>query len=204
MRDARLAAWETYETLPVPQRTDEEWRRTDLRGLKLDRLRHSPEREIGRVARRRARRSPDAGRHLATRAPGPASIVQRDASTIFTELNDDLRAQGVIFTDLDTAMREHAELVKQYFMTAGRAGRRSASSKHCMLRSGRAARSSTCRRASVSSCRSARSRSRRCRRFVDLHAHARRAGRGRRGVCRRCVPVPRRRTTVIRVRAWSS
>ena len=38
LRDARLAAWETYERLPMPQRTDEEWRRTDLRPLKLDRL----------------------------------------------------------------------------------------------------------------------------------------------------------------------
>src|SRR5688572_5417638 len=38
-RDARLRAWEVFETLPMPQRTDEEWRRTDLRGLKLDRLR---------------------------------------------------------------------------------------------------------------------------------------------------------------------
>src|SRR5687768_18620493 len=38
-RDARLRAWELYESLPMPTRTDEEWRRTDLRGLKLDRLR---------------------------------------------------------------------------------------------------------------------------------------------------------------------
>ena len=38
-RDARMRAWELYESLPMPARTDEEWRRTDLRGLKLDRLR---------------------------------------------------------------------------------------------------------------------------------------------------------------------
>ena len=40
-RDARLQAWDLYESLPMPQRTDEEWRRTDIRGLKLDRLRPS-------------------------------------------------------------------------------------------------------------------------------------------------------------------
>src|SRR5699024_6355453 len=33
----RLAAWDTYERLPMPTRQDEEWRRTDLRRLKLDR-----------------------------------------------------------------------------------------------------------------------------------------------------------------------
>ena len=38
VREARLAAWETYESLPMPTRSDEEWRRTDLRRLKLDRF----------------------------------------------------------------------------------------------------------------------------------------------------------------------
>src|SRR5688500_15437402 len=38
IREARLAAWETYERTPAPTRMDEEWRRTDLRPLKLDRL----------------------------------------------------------------------------------------------------------------------------------------------------------------------
>src|SRR5215217_2257765 len=46
--DARLAAWETYERLPAPKRTDEEWRRTDLRGLKLDRL--TPFTKVGEQA----------------------------------------------------------------------------------------------------------------------------------------------------------
>src|SRR5690606_18638481 len=36
VREARLAAWDIYESLPMPKRTDEEWRRTDIRTLKLD------------------------------------------------------------------------------------------------------------------------------------------------------------------------
>ncbi|MBA3378301.1 MAG: Fe-S cluster assembly protein SufD, partial [Chloroflexia bacterium] len=36
--EQRLAAWETFESLPMPSRSDEEWRRTDLRRLKLDRF----------------------------------------------------------------------------------------------------------------------------------------------------------------------
>jgi hypothetical protein len=35
LRDARLRAWDTYESIPMPARTDEEWRRTDFRALKL-------------------------------------------------------------------------------------------------------------------------------------------------------------------------
>ena len=38
VRDARLRAWEIYESLPAPARSDEEWRRTDIRGLKLNRV----------------------------------------------------------------------------------------------------------------------------------------------------------------------
>ena len=34
----RLASWDVFESLPWPLRSDEEWRRTDLKGLKLDRL----------------------------------------------------------------------------------------------------------------------------------------------------------------------
>ena len=38
LRDARLQAWDTYESLPMPARTDEEWRRTDFRALKFGHL----------------------------------------------------------------------------------------------------------------------------------------------------------------------
>ncbi len=38
LRDARLRAWDTYESIPMPARTDEEWRRTDFRALKLGNL----------------------------------------------------------------------------------------------------------------------------------------------------------------------
>ena len=38
LRAARLAAWDRSEALPMPTRTTEGWRRTDLGGLDLDRL----------------------------------------------------------------------------------------------------------------------------------------------------------------------
>src|SRR3989304_4908120 len=39
MREQRLAAWGLYESLPLPDPTQEEWRRTDISGLRLDALR---------------------------------------------------------------------------------------------------------------------------------------------------------------------
>ena len=44
-------------------------------------------------------------------------VVQRNASVVHVELDDELKRQGVILTDLDTAVREYPELVQQYFMT---------------------------------------------------------------------------------------
>lgn len=45
-------------------------------------------------------------------------LVQRNASVVFRSLPENLRAQGVIFTDLGTAVREHGDLVKAHFMQA--------------------------------------------------------------------------------------
>ena len=36
LRAQRRQAFELYERLPLPSRTDEEWRRVDLKGLDLD------------------------------------------------------------------------------------------------------------------------------------------------------------------------
>src|SRR5690606_1557037 len=44
-------------------------------------------------------------------------IVQRNATVVYQELSDDLKNKGVIFTDIWTALNEHADLVQKYFMT---------------------------------------------------------------------------------------
>lgn len=118
-RDARLRAWELYESLPMPQRTDEEWRRTDLRGLKLDRLRSYAALDGSGVSPVRALEAAgveDAAAQIAL-GPNAGVVVQRDAGTILATLDPDAAAQGVIFTDLATAYREHPELVERWFMT---------------------------------------------------------------------------------------
>src|ERR687893_2284764 len=118
-RDARMRAWELYETLPMPARSDEEWRRTDLRGLKLDRLRPAAGVEVPGIAPEQALEEAgveDAAAQIAL-GPNAGVIVQRDAATILTTLDPDVASKGVIFTDLATAYREHPELAERYFMT---------------------------------------------------------------------------------------
>lgn len=106
MLERRLAAWQIFETLPMPSRTDEQWRRTDIGKLKLDRLSPYTETDVGIVE------SP-----LQLGGPNAGLITHRNSEAVNRVLHDDVAAQGVIFTDLDTAVREQPALVQQYFMT---------------------------------------------------------------------------------------
>ncbi|MGN1385265.1 MAG: Fe-S cluster assembly protein SufD [Bacillus sp. (in: firmicutes)] len=45
--------------------------------------------------------------------------VQRNNTPAFISISETLKEQGVIFTDIITAAREHSELVQKYFMTKG-------------------------------------------------------------------------------------
>ena len=45
--------------------------------------------------------------------------VQRNNTPAYVSLSETLKEQGVIFTDIITAAREHSELVQKYFMTKG-------------------------------------------------------------------------------------
>ncbi len=116
LREWRLAAWEAYERLPMPQRTDEEWRRTDFRALKFDRL--APFAGVGeRVDALDGLLSSVGDTAVSDRSERAGINIQRDGSDLYTEISDAAKAQGVIYCDLDTAVREHADLIRQHFMT---------------------------------------------------------------------------------------
>ena len=116
LRDARLRAWDTYESLPMPARTDEEWRRTDFRALKLGNL-HPFSPNGHKEPSLETLLSGFENKGVADRSAPAGILVQKDAATAWAEANADLAAKGVIYCDMDTAAREHEELFKQYFMT---------------------------------------------------------------------------------------
>src|SRR3984885_11025567 len=43
--------------------------------------------------------------------------AQYESEVVYHQVHKDLEAQGVIFTDMDTALREHEDLVRKYFAT---------------------------------------------------------------------------------------
>jgi Fe-S cluster assembly protein SufD len=111
LEERRKAALEVYEREPVPT-----WRRsgfwtTTLRNLRLDEL--GP-RHYDAVA------SLDELPEVAREALGSEElgglIVQRGASTIYTELDPSFAEQGVILTSLERAAEEHSELVERWYM----------------------------------------------------------------------------------------
>lgn len=117
VRLQRLAAWDTYERLPAPTRQDEEWRRTDLRRLKLDSFAMSTSAN-GKVDSLDALAA--ASEHqmqFGDKDQRAGITVAVDSSSAYVDSDASLAEKGVIFTDLGTAVREHEDLVKKYFMT---------------------------------------------------------------------------------------
>lgn len=99
LAERRLAAWRTYQDLPLPSLADEPWRRTDLRGLPLGRLGLRPADDLPAPA---ALLQPLAGdRH-------GALIVARPGHPAAHSGGEELADRGVIFSDWATAARDHA------------------------------------------------------------------------------------------------
>lgn len=63
-------------------------------------------------------------------------IIQHNSGVVFTHLSDELAAQGVIFTDLETAAREHGELVRQHLMQVVEPSENRLTALHASLWSG--------------------------------------------------------------------
>ncbi len=100
----------------MPARTDEEWRRTDFRALKLGNL-HPFSPNGHKAPSLEALLSGFENNGITDHAAQGGILVQKDAATAWAEVDQELVAKGVIYCDLDTAAREHEELFKQYFMT---------------------------------------------------------------------------------------
>jgi len=104
----RRAAWDTFNTLPMPSSAvDEDYRRTDISRLRLDRFTvgtPSPDDDtlIEAMRKRRDAAAPEAA-WLANTATGVRAIEGADA----------LAAQGVIVCSMEMAAERHPELLQR-------------------------------------------------------------------------------------------
>ncbi len=132
MRERRLEAWRLYESLPLPEPKSEEWRRTDISGLRLDALRVVADGPGPAVA---GLPMPIAGA-VADPEERAGLLAQRNGSTLQSTLDDAARAQGVLFMDLDRAAREAPDLVRENFLSIARPDELKFRALHTALRRG--------------------------------------------------------------------
>ncbi len=120
LRAWRLAAWEAWEAIPMPTRQDEDWRRTDIRALDLGAYAPYtvPDGTTSGTARDGtaggAGPAPALGRLAKRGSDLGGLLVQQDAAAVRRDASDALAAQGVVFADLDTVVREHGDLVRRH------------------------------------------------------------------------------------------
>ena len=111
MLERRLEAWELYDSLPMPY-LEEEWRRTDYRHI------HWADAEaIPQPNGASANAVPAKNLEPLTGDEQGGLLVFVDGQVVRHEIADELRRQGVVFTDLGTALLEHEDIVRSNFMT---------------------------------------------------------------------------------------
>ena len=107
MLDLRLRAWEEYERLPMPKPTDETWRRTNLRGIDPAAFSAFDHNGSSGAA---------AASSLLPADAFAGSLLHVDWHSRDRVLDRKLEEKGVILCDLRTGLRDHADLVQQYFL----------------------------------------------------------------------------------------
>src|SRR5438105_3857422 len=122
LRKRRREAFDVYERLDLPSKIDEEWRRVDFKGLKLDGFRSFEE--------------PD-GAAPGLPIEGAAGVLrQRGSAPGKVELDPELAAKGVVFLPLSQGAREHRDLVEKRLFSEVRADRDKFAAVHAALFSG--------------------------------------------------------------------
>ena len=115
--DLRQTAWTRYTTLPLPVRTDERWRFSDLTALKLDAAtlpsgEHPP--EISAPAPRQALATSGVQVYSPS-APHAASLTfVNNRLTHRSNFPPDLTKLGVIFCPLEEAITKHPDHIRAY------------------------------------------------------------------------------------------
>jgi Fe-S cluster assembly protein SufD len=110
LESARKAALEIYNDRAIPTTAVEAWKYTNLRRFKPENF--QPAQPVPAVSSLAELPAKIRDRLSSTDAAG--RLVLSGSSVIFADVPAELEAQGVIFTDLKTAVDKHPELVQKY------------------------------------------------------------------------------------------
>ncbi|MFQ5871921.1 MAG: Fe-S cluster assembly protein SufD, partial [Candidatus Geothermarchaeales archaeon] len=110
MLERRLHSLEAFHRLPMPHGKMEEWRYTDISGIDLTQF--PPAASPGTDAAE----PPTSRTDFFTGVEGCPALIQSDAQVLGCRISKDMEEEGVVFTDLGTALQEYPELVREHFM----------------------------------------------------------------------------------------
>src|SRR5450759_3136427 len=112
MLEQRQKAWRFFEEIPWPVGNEETWRRTKLTGFKLEDYR--PLAPLGAAGDPEVAYLPAGVQHSLDEVKSGSSLALIDGRAALHTIDPALAAQGVIHTDLHSALREHPELLQKY------------------------------------------------------------------------------------------
>ncbi|MHA3770536.1 Fe-S cluster assembly protein SufD [Verrucomicrobiota bacterium sgz303538] len=107
--ETRAAAWDVFESLPMPTRTDEAWRFANVSSLDISRFK-APQPVSDAAQADIVRRSQGLGENAGRMIFANDQLLSREIH------GDGLRQKGVIWKPLAQAAAEHEELFKKHFM----------------------------------------------------------------------------------------
>jgi Fe-S cluster assembly protein SufD len=113
LRERRLEAWAIYSEMPMPTLQIEEWRRSDYTTIRWD---QASALQTGSAAGVDAIPADNLAPLIGGLQGGLIAAV--DGRIVHNEVSEAISKQGVIFTDLQTAIENHGDLVRKHLMTS--------------------------------------------------------------------------------------
>jgi Fe-S cluster assembly protein SufD len=107
--EKRYKGWYHYGELEAPF-----WRRTDVKRLNWEEL--LPYAPPQAAVNKLDALPPKLRSALAVYGQRAGLLLQRDSARVYLDVSDEVRSQGVIWTDMHTAVRKHPDLIRKYFM----------------------------------------------------------------------------------------
>ncbi len=115
LAEKRHAAWSIFEDTPMPTTHDEPWRRTSLKRVKWDDFSFVAPASLTPV--QQLADLPNSMQELLNKdQPAAGRLLITNGQLIYAEIDEEIAAQGVVFTDLRTAVREYPDLVRPHLM----------------------------------------------------------------------------------------
>lgn len=110
LREQRAEAWRQFQSLPLPSQRDEEWMRTDIRPLRLDRF--GPDR-LGAGSQ-----SPAPAGLLSAGVALGGCAVSIDSRPTSAALEPELARAGVWFGSIEDSLATHGPIVQRHLFRA--------------------------------------------------------------------------------------